>query len=854
MSSSPSLRSLYARLAAIIIASVVAVLGGNAVFNYVSQRQAMIEALHQSSALSIASLQQNIAGLIEAYAVSDYGDLIATEIEMRKHFAILVHDHNMGRVLGQDRFTTGKIQSPSGQIVDYEPTNPEHRQWLALAEHTESAPILAASGESLGSVAVYNTHSKMAEALKEALRQHMFNTLGIATLLIILLLLAIRQLVIRPLAQLTQVLGKTDQDGIPTSALPHWTYREMAPLVETMNTMLGLIQHSRASLRAEHEALQQSLKLNRLIIETLPDLLWLKDVDGRYLMCNPRFEAFIGAPEADIVGKTDFDLVDRAQAEFFRLHDRMAMNARQPTMNEEWVTFASDGRQALLETTKVAMLRDDGQIAGVLGVGHDTTERYQVNCKLQAILAREEALNQALPVGVVVYDEALESIAYANPSAANMLETSSRQLIGGTLDSNQWRIVHRENEDGTLSDHPRWITPDTDKTPESYVLCLAFAERLKWIGVQTRPFFVNGALAGVIVAMTDISAERQTIQALDLERKRFQLAIEGAQDGLWDRDLITNKVFFSDQWKRMLGYDPLEIGDSFAEWESRVHIEDLGRVMEAIQAHLRGETAVYESRHRLRCKDGEWKWFLDRGKALFDDQGMALRMVGFHSDITREIRYQEELAHSAKHDPLTLLPNRFLFNELIQNLMHRCKRNNKKLALVYIDLDGFKQINDTFGHEAGDMVLITTAQRMKSILRQEDMVARLGGDEFVVAIADLDKREAARPLLKRLLHDISQPVPLFDGTRHELHVSASMGVSLYPQSLDIGPEALLRQADQAMYEAKNAGKNQFRFFKPDNKPDPAFRPHDHEHDNVRTGVNGQHDNTTTLPHCLNRAT
>lgn len=317
-----------------------------------------------------------------------------------------------------------------------------------------------------------------------------------------------------------------------------------------------------------------------------------------------------------------------------------------------------------------------------------------------------------------------------------------------------------------------------------------------------------------------ISTVRQSKQELEnkhrdlrIEQERFQLAVDGTLDGLWDWNLLTDEVIHSSRFETMLGYDEGELPDTIACWIDIMHPDDVEKALRNVHTYLdsRGEKP-YENTFRLRTKTGKWRWITGRGKALFAQDGTPLRFVGFNTDITEHMKHQEAIEHSAKHDNLTHLPNRFLFNELIQNAMYRCNRNNKLLALFYIDLDGFKEINDIYGHESGDKVLITIAQRMKTILRQEDVIARLGGDEFVIAIADLTQRDETILLLERLLHDLKQTIY---HDEHPMNVSASIGVTLYPQEDEIGPEALLRQADQAMYKAKSSGKNQYRFFNVD---------------------------------------
>ncbi len=680
-------RSLYSLLGSLIAAVVLGVLGAHAFYVYLTQQGQMIAEMRQESALSIATLEKNIIGLIESYAINEYDNLVATEIELHDQLAVVVQDYRMGEVLGQPAYVSGKIRDPAGRIVDFDPASPDHRQWLERAFFVETSTLNSPSGGEVGAVTVYLADDAIQRELRGLMLRNGLTTVLIAGFLILLLLIAVRKMIVQPLSQIAAVIEDCDADGIPKAPIPDYGLREVSVLTDSMNAMVDMVRTSRLSLQAEHDSLEEALRINRLIVETIPDLLWLKDPAGVYLMCNPRFEAFLGASEQEIVGNTDYAFLDQPTADAFYGNDQAAMQSGTAKTNEEWITFASDGRRALMETTKVPLADDAGLAKGVLGIAHDITERYQAQQK-----------------------------------------------------------------------------------------------------------------------------ERAIIQELDLERMRFQLAIDGSQDGLWDWDPESDQVFFSSQWKRMLGYADEEIGAGFDEWRQRVHPDDLAKAMAALERHLNGQSLLFEVRHRMRCKDGGWKWILARAKAQFDRDGKPVRMVGFHTDITVEMRHQEALEHSAKHDALTDLPNRFLFNELVQNLMHRSKRSQKLMALLYIDLDGFKRINDSHGHAAGDDVLMALARRMREAVRDEDVVARLGGDEFVIAVCDLGRRDEVQQLLNRLLGDLSRPIHCQGGPHHALHVSASIGVSFYPQVEEVGPEGLLRQADQAMYQAKSNGKNQYTLF------------------------------------------
>jgi signal transduction histidine kinase len=258
-------RSLYTLLGIIIVAVVLAVLGGRATYDYLSEQQRMTEGMEQSSALSLASLQKNITPLIEAYAINDYDKLIATEIELRQHFAIIVTDLNMGKIRAEAAYTSGKIRNAAGNIIDFNPDDPTHRRQLDSRFYTDTVPIISSSGTHLGSIAVYVTDEKMKRELNRILIQNLINTVVIALLLIALLIFAIHRLLVHPLARIAKCIGQTDSDGIPTSLIPSFAFRELSVLTDRMNTMILMIGRSRDLLHQRTETLSRSnAELNRL--------------------------------------------------------------------------------------------------------------------------------------------------------------------------------------------------------------------------------------------------------------------------------------------------------------------------------------------------------------------------------------------------------------------------------------------------------------------------------------------------------------------------------------------------------------------------------------------------------------
>ncbi|QKI89861.1 GGDEF and EAL domain-containing protein [Thiomicrorhabdus xiamenensis] len=308
----------------------------------------------------------------------------------------------------------------------------------------------------------------------------------------------------------------------------------------------------------------------------------------------------------------------------------------------------------------------------------------------------------------------------------------------------------------------------------------------------------------------------QQQEALKAATNRFQLAIDGSRDGLWDWLIKENDIYFSERFANMLGYEPEELDSTPDAWMQLIHPDDLDKMSYHINQYLKGKgDKTYESTFRMRTKQGEWRWISSRGKALFDENGEAVRFVGFNSDITKAIQQQEELQEQknilqyyASHDPLTGLANRSLFYDRLEQAIKKSQRNSEKLAVFFIDLDNFKEINDSLGHDIGDEVLKAVSEHLKKLIRSGDTFARLGGDEFTILIEELKQEQHASILAEKIVKDLNQPILV---RNHELHLGCSIGISIYPENGD-NPTDLLKNADAAMYRAKNQGRNNFQYY------------------------------------------
>jgi len=312
----------------------------------------------------------------------------------------------------------------------------------------------------------------------------------------------------------------------------------------------------------------------------------------------------------------------------------------------------------------------------------------------------------------------------------------------------------------------------------------------------------------VVLASIQTQLERKrTEEVLRKTEELHTLALGAANGGLWNWDLKTGEIYFSPKWKSMIGEEESAVGDNPDEWFSRIHPEDVERVRTDIQAHIDGMTPHYENEYRILHRNGDYLWMLGRGLALRDKTGKAYRMVGWQTDITR----------SKLTDFLTGLPNRAFFTDRLAHSFKKVRaERTRTLALIHLDLDNFKLINDNLGYTVGDQLLAAIARRLEntvysdksSMLRERHTLARLGGDEFIVLMDNVANPIDVINVAKKILADIGES---FNVQGNELFPTVSIGIAFYNNTYQT-PGALLQDADIAMHHAKLAGKGRFEIF------------------------------------------
>lgn len=317
-------------------------------------------------------------------------------------------------------------------------------------------------------------------------------------------------------------------------------------------------------------------------------------------------------------------------------------------------------------------------------------------------------------------------------------------------------------------------------------------------------------LSGICVLLLVGQRAREVAeQRLQRAEERWRFALEGAGDAVWDWDLAAGRFEYSPRWEEMRGYGVGQLGQKREDWQASIHPDDRPAAEAALQAVLNQQTQSYLSEHRVSCKNGRWLWVLERGMVAGENalQGPR-RMLGTTTDISAQKEAQEQIWRQANFDVLTGLPNRRMMRDRLLQEVEKSVRRNEQMALLFIDLDHFKEVNDTLGHQVGDQLLIEAGRRIESCVRSSDTVARQGGDEFTVVLPTHDNPARAQEVAERIIAVLRQP---FDLGKDRAFITGSVGITMCPDD-STDADVLLANADRALYAAKAAGRNRFSYF------------------------------------------
>ena len=756
-----------------------------------------------------------------------------------------------------------------------------------------------------------------------------------------------------PMLATAEKLAAQSVASLPLQALPIMRQDEVGDLIGGFNRLL-------LTLRQREDALKESEENLAVTLQSIGDAVIATDTVGRVTRMNPMAERLCGWMLADALG--------RPLSELFRIFNA---DTREPVANpvqaviaqgqvvgltNHTLLLAKDGQEYQIADSAAPIRNAAGEIVGVVLVFSDVTEKHQAE---QALRDSEERFRN-------LYEKA--PLAYQSVDAAgNILQVNDAwlKLFGFTHDEAIGRFIGDFLGDSSLKtpgrEFPQFLSGGRVDGPIFEIKRKDGSTRL--VEVNGRIGYDNqGSFRQTHCILTDITERTRAEAALLASEERWKFALEGAGEGVWDWNVQTGDAVYSRRWKEMLGFAEGEIGNSSTEWSSRVHPEDMPKVMAALQAHIDGETPSAAAEFRMLCKDGRWLWTLGRGMVISRDaDGKPLRLIGTNADITerkrieldlqeREVTFRKlfedssdaillidgtgvfvecnqsaldllkmtreqflllpparispefqpdgrrsaeasqemiELAYSkglhrfdwtcvnaeggefvvevslmpvaikgqtmlhttwrditerkatadrierlAFYDPLTDLPNRRLLLDRLEQALASSTRRNRHGALMLLDMDDFKTLNDTLGHDVGDQFLVEVARRLQTSVREGDTVARHGGDEFVVILEDLSEdalaATQAEGVAVKILHAVSQPYLLDLTVREGLkntrsyHCTSSIGITLFRDN-SLSADELMKRADTAMYQAKAGGRNALRFFDPEMQAAVAAR-------------------------------
>lgn len=602
----------------------------------------------------------------------------------------------------------------------------------------------------------------------------------------------------------------------------HWIEWLAIMLMPSFVFLLILLWRQRnTSQRIEFEALKN--KDNQLILtlaDNSTDVIYVKDLDGRYLLVNRETARVLAKPSEQILGQDDSAIFSAAEAAIVRTNDLRVIAENKIITHEETVTTV-DGERTYL-ATKGPMRDSDGLVTGIFGISRDITERKQAENTLRQ---SEERLQLVIRgSGDAPWDWNLESgELYYSPRWWAMLGYIANELPTG---ASLWEhIVHPDDQLRVNQTFDNVIKSSS----ETYDIEFRLQHKNgHYVPVFSRGFILRDATGKPVRVSgtnTDLTERKQAEEKLQLSASVFSHSREGIM--ITDANSLIIEV--NEAFSRITGFSREEaLGKNPRILNSGRQSSEFFELMwkELLEhGHWNGELW---NRH----KNGQIYAEILNISAVQDSQGITQQYVALFSDITSLKEHESQLKHIAHFDTLTGLPNRVLLADHLRQGMKQAQRREQKLAVVFLDLDAFKIINDTHGHAAGDHLLKTVANRMKMALRESDTLARIGGDEFVAVLLDLDNTDASEPMLSRLIEAAAQPVH-FDGL--VLEVTASLGVTFYPQAEDVDADKLLRQSDQAMYLAKQEGGNCYKIF--DAEQDRNVRGYNENLERIRQALN-----------------
>jgi diguanylate cyclase (GGDEF)-like protein/PAS domain S-box-containing protein len=556
--------------------------------------------------------------------------------------------------------------------------------------------------------------------------------------------------------------------------------------------LIELHRIQRAQARASRE-----LRRLALVAQRTDNVVVLADVDGRTVWVNEAFERVTGYRADEVIGRQPGKLLQfEGTSALARAELRDAIHVRR-ACRVQILNRTRNGRPYWMDVDLQPLHDEAGVFEGFVAVETDITEVVRQREHAQALLT-------VLPAGVLLQSTDARIVS-ANPAAAHILGVAPDALVGQDTLAARWSTVDAQGQPLRDEDRPlaQVLANGRPTEPRRIGVRNGLGEQ-RWLDLSCVPLQgPDSSLESVLTCFTDVTDAVRTDAML-------QTALQAADLASWSWDPDAGLWSLSANWGQRLG--PI---DSPQDWNRRVHSADLPRLKKVTLALLRGEQPSFRAEFRYRMEDGGWRWLLAcAAVAERSPSGRVQQVSGVLMDIDERRRVEERLRVAATTDTLTGLPNRSLLADRLSRALAGCIRRQRQGALIYLDLDHFKRVNDSHGHAAGDALLREVTRRLRDALRVEDTLARMGGDELMVLLPDIGVDadaaiQAAGLVAAKLRAALAAPVRVGE---MEYQVGASVGITVFPRSDRPTVDDLIREADTAMYAAKQADRGSMRFY------------------------------------------
>ncbi len=575
-----------------------------------------------------------------------------------------------------------------------------------------------------------------------------------------------------------------------------------------------------------------------LAVDDIPCAMMLTDSEGHLLRLNRELLQIVGGQQADWIGQSMEVLLTPASRIFSQTH-LFPLLHHDEVVREAYIQLLGRDRETVPVMVNATRRELDGadRIVWAVFVARERSRfegqliraRADAQSLAQQLRAREEEERQlvdSLSAGLVVHAPD-GTVLRTNPRAQELLGLSAAEFAARGVDDPGWTVVYADGRPMDVADFPVSRVLTTGLAVSNVLLGVSRPDRSEpvWLLCRADPNRdADGRLRQIVVTFVDVTERQNALTLLQQSESRLQGIIGSAMDAIISTDASHRIVVFNAAAETMFGYTREQVLGQPVQMllPAQLHAEYEQQIIGlARSGRFTRSASGQEQLHALRADGHQFPIEVAISQVTVQGQPTSTLIL---RDITARVEAQRalelshhaleqanaQLADLAHFDALTGLPNRVLLADRLQQALLQGARRHRAVAVVFIDLDGFKQVNDRHGHAAGDALLVTLSQGLKAVLRDGDTLSRLGGDEFVAVLADLERPLDVEPVLRRLLEAVSQPVTLGDV---RVNVSASLGVTIHPRDPS-GPDQLIRHADKAMYQAKQAGKNRWHYFEP----------------------------------------